>query len=93
MKIEELNVKFQLPGCQSLKEKRGRLAGLRDRFGRQPHIAVCESGFPDEIQKAHWTFLILGQEQRLIDQTISAIEQFLNENIDARVTEITRERL
>lgn len=93
MKIEELTVKFQLPGCQSLKEKRGRLAGLRDRFGRQSNIAVGESGFQDEIQKAQWTFLVLGQDQRIVDQTLSAIEQYLNEGIDARVTEITRVKL
>ncbi|MEE4283615.1 MAG: DUF503 family protein [Pseudomonadales bacterium] len=43
MNIACLTIVFHLHGCQSLKDKRQRLAGLRDRFGKQTQVAVCES--------------------------------------------------
>ncbi|MFK7916113.1 MAG: DUF503 family protein, partial [Pseudomonadales bacterium] len=44
MKTVALQVRFVLHGCRSLKDKRKRLRGLRDRFGKQTGLAVCESG-------------------------------------------------
>ena len=34
--IAVLRLRFHLEGCGSLKDKRQRLCGLRDRFGRLP---------------------------------------------------------
>ena len=46
-----LELEFHIPGCKSLKEKRGRLAGMRDRFGRLTNVAVCESAFADVLRR------------------------------------------
>jgi uncharacterized protein YlxP (DUF503 family) len=43
--VRLLTVNFYLGGCRSLKEKRQRLKGMRERFGRTFNVAVCESDY------------------------------------------------
>jgi hypothetical protein len=82
-----------LPGCRSLKDKRQRLAGLRDRFGRQPNVAVCESDFADAHQRAEWSFVATGHSGVLVEQTLADIEQRILESVDAEVLSFAREML
>lgn len=93
MKIEEYSVLLYLPDCPSLKEKRHRTQGLRDHFGRQPQIAVCESGEQDNPEKALWSFVLVANDQAAIDQSISRIDQYLNENVQGMVIDQQRTRL
>jgi hypothetical protein len=85
MHIGVLTLVFQLEGCASLKEKRQRLGGLRDRFGRQPNIAVCESSEQDALQRAQWSFVAVAGSKPLVDQLLAAVESFVAEFVDARV--------
>uniref|UniRef100_UPI0025BD1F44 DUF503 family protein n=1 Tax=Halomonas sp. TaxID=1486246 RepID=UPI0025BD1F44 len=55
MHIGILTLHISLPGCQSLKEKRQRMGGLHERFGRNPAVAVCESGEHDRLEASEWT--------------------------------------
>jgi len=56
MHIGALTLKFSLPGCTSLKEKRQRMRGMHERFGRNPSVAVCESADRDKLSSIHWNF-------------------------------------
>jgi uncharacterized protein YlxP (DUF503 family) len=91
MQIGVLRVSFVLPGCRSLKEKRQRLGGLRERYGRQVNVAVCESNFQDMHDRSEWTFVAVAQTSRLIDQTLVDIEQRIIETVDATISGIVRE--
>jgi uncharacterized protein YlxP (DUF503 family) len=91
MLIGLLRASFVLPGCRSLKEKRQRLGGLRERFGRQVNVAVCESNFQDIHDRAEWSFVAVALTSRLIEQTLSDIEQRIVETVDANVAEFVRE--
>ncbi len=91
MKIGVLTLTFHLPGCRSLKEKRKRLSGLRDRFGRSTAVAVCESGLQDVHQRAEWTFVAVGQNAAMVDRALADIEQKVELNGDANLTDVTRE--
>lgn len=93
MLIGLLRVSFVLPGCRSLKEKRQRLGGLRERFGRQVNVAVCESNFQDIHDRAEWSFVAVALTSRLVEQTLSDIEQRIVETVDANVAEFARELL
>lgn len=93
MRIGVLTVTFSLPGCRSLKEKRQRLGGLRDRFGRQTNVAVCESAHADAHQQAQWSFVAAAQSIHLIDQTLNELEQKILESVDAQVLNMVRERM
>ena len=82
---------FHLPGCASLKEKRGRIGGVRDHVGRQTNVAVCESDFADSLQRAQWSFVVAAREARLVSQVLDAIERDVVQRVDAVVTRRQRE--
>lgn len=92
MHIVELAVTFQLPGCDSLKEKRRRLRSLADRFGRDNHTAVCESGFHDHWGRAEWRFLVIGNAMPAIERQCQRIEEHCH-GLDAYITDLQRENL
>jgi uncharacterized protein YlxP (DUF503 family) len=90
MQIGVLTLTFHLPGCRSLKEKRQRLGGLRDRFGRNTMVGVCESGLQDAHQRAEWTFVAVGQNTAFVERTFADIEQKVELNGDANLTDVAR---
>ena len=91
MQIGVLRVSFALPGCRSLKEKRQRLGGLRERFGKQVNVAACESNFQDIHDRAEWSFVAVALTGKLIDQTLTDVEQRIIETVDATISGIERE--
>lgn len=93
MHIAVLTVTIALPGCRSLKEKRQRMGGLHERFGRQPAVAVCESGELDRHEASEWTFVVVGNSSRDVTALCSDIEDKLQRTVDGRVLEATREFL
>lgn len=88
MVIMVMVVDFHLVGCRSLKEKRHRLSGLRDRFGKQSNVAVCESAYHDLHQQAQWAFVAVGVSRRKIEQTLASIEQALGSTVDAVIIRV-----
>ena len=90
MHIGKLIFRFRFAGCQSLKEKRGRMRGLRDRFGKNPMLSVCEMGSADSHQFSEWVFLACSLERSLIDKNFSQIEDFVSGSMDVEVIDIKR---
>lgn len=93
MHIAILTMTFQLPGCQSLKEKRGRLRKLKERFGRLSYLAVSESAYHDAWDRSQWVFVAIGREKGQIDRAFSSIETFANEQLDVIIVDVQREWL
>ena len=87
MVIVMMVVDFHLPGCRSLKEKRHRLMRIRDRFGKQSNVAICESDYHDVHHQAQWSFVAVGFDRKKVDQTLTEIELFLENGLDALMTE------
>ncbi len=77
MNIGILTLRFHLEGCQSLKEKRSRLSGIRDRFGKTPNIAICESGLQDKLQSAQWTYLAMAADKKVVEGSLAKIEEYI----------------
>ena len=92
MKIECIEVEFHLEGCDSLKEKRARFHGMRERIGKRQGVAVAESAHQDSLRLAGWTFVVLAQNQQLVDQIWAEIEADLL-RIDAPIVRVERQRL
>ena len=92
MPVIALTLRFQLPGCRSLKEKRGRLRRLADHFGRDPNIAVHESALHDQWLRAEWTFVVVGGDRRVLDARRAAIENYCHQ-LDAYVTDCQYDEL
>ncbi len=77
MQLQMLTVEFRFSGCGSLKEKRGRLSGLKDRLGKVPSIALAESGFQDTHDRSAWTLILLAPNSRMLDQLQAKAEASL----------------
>ncbi|MEH6544477.1 MAG: DUF503 domain-containing protein [Porticoccaceae bacterium] len=93
MKLLCLTLDFRLPACRSLKEKRRRLNGLKDKFGSNPNIAVSESDFHDMHDHARWSFVIVGENSRIIDAQKEQVQEYANAIIDGFVTRCDAEYL
>ena len=91
MHIAILTVTFSLPGCGSLKEKRQRVGGLHQRFGKNPAVAVCESGERDKHDASEWTFVIAMTNKREVESLCGQIEDKLQGSVDGRIMNIEKE--
>lgn len=90
MAIIQLIVHFQLPACRSLKEKRQRLGGLRQRFGKLEHVAVTESGLQNAVDCGEWTFVVVGSDRTLAQAQCARLENALHESVDGFICKIER---
>ena len=88
-----MTVEFQLPGCGSLKDKRKRLRGLKDRFGKIGNLAVTESDLHDVHQRAQWSFVVIGRDSTGLEQTLDTVENFVLSQLDAVVVASERQSL
>lgn len=93
MRILRLTIAFQLPACRSLKDKRRRLQGLRDRFGSKPNVAASESAWHDSHDRAQWTFVVVGESQAVLEATQESILSYARQYLDAVVIDSAREYL
>lgn len=93
MNVRLLTVDFYLGGCRSLKEKRQRLKGLRDRFGRAANVAVCESDYQDVLQRAQWSFVATAASGDVAERTLAEILQSIQLSVDAELINVHRETL
>ncbi len=93
MHIGLMTITFSLPGCSSLKEKRQRIGGMHERFGRNPAVAVCESGERDRHDASEWSFVVVADSNSKIDSLCSQIEDKIERVVDGRMINVTRETL
>ncbi|WP_313596821.1 DUF503 domain-containing protein [Psychrobacter sanguinis] len=91
MHIGILTLTFSLPGCGSLKEKRMRMGGLHERFGRNPAVAVSESGERNRYDASEWTFVVVGLSKREVESEFSQIEDKIQRVVEARIMDVRRE--
>jgi len=91
--VRLLIVDFRLGGCRSLKEKRQRLKGLRERFGKATNVAVCESAFQDVLQRAQWSFVATAASGDVAERALSDILQALQFSVDAELIGVQQESL
>jgi len=93
MIIAILTLTISLPGCRSKKEKRQRVGGLHERFGRNPAVAVCESGDRNELQSAQWSFVVAAASRREAESICSGIEDKIQRAVDGRLLDVEVEFL
>ncbi|MCY3813247.1 MAG: DUF503 family protein [Gammaproteobacteria bacterium] len=93
MHIGVLDLDFHLPGCASLKEKRRRLARLRDKFGRVSNLAICESDHQDSRQRARWSVIAVAADAVVVEQSLANVERWAAESVDATIVGVDRELL
>ena len=88
MRVAVLKAGFYLHGCASLKDKRRRLSKLRDKFGKQTNLAVCESNYADVHQRGEWSFVATADSDVVVQQTLSDVERYLGMSLDAKLVDV-----
>lgn len=83
--LKAVTVHLRLAGCRSLKEKRGRLGGLRDRLGKNPNIALCQSHFQNKHDEAEWVFALLASDSQQAQQLLALLEKTILETVDGEI--------
>ena len=91
MHIGVLALDFHLAGCRSLKEKRRRLARLRDKFGRVANLAVCESAFQDSHRRSRWSVVAVAGDAKVVAASLAEVERWAAESVDATLVDVGRE--
>ncbi len=93
MYMSLLTLKFQLHGCDSLKDKRQRLRGLKDKFGRTGNLAICESGALDSKREAEFSACCIANDKSTINGILDAVVLHCSTSIDAELVADSREWL
>lgn len=88
-----MTIDFRLGGCRSLKEKRQRLKGMRERFGKAPNVAVCESDFQDVLQRAQWSFIATAANGDVAEKSLNEILSSIELSVDAELIGVEQETL
>jgi len=77
MPIATLTLELHLPGCTTLKEKRGRLKPLISALRKEFNVAVAEMGHHDHHQMATLGIVTLGNDARTLDQFLAVIPRWI----------------
>lgn len=80
-----LTLMFRLEGCYSLKEKRRRLSGIRERHGKATNLAICETEYHDNPNQAQWTFVAIANDRNVVLNTLDKLEAKLDSEVDAQI--------
>ena len=68
---------LHLPGCQSLKDKRGVLKPLTVGLRRTLNVSVAETGHQDMWQRAEIACAAIGSARNVVDETLRAADRLV----------------
>lgn len=80
MTIGVLTLQLQLPGCKSLKEKRGRLIPLITRLHREFNISVAEINRQDVWDEAIIGCVMISNAHQFSERSLQTIIHWLTKN-------------
>lgn len=78
--IAVLTLHLRLPGCTSLKEKRGRLQPFLHRLRREFNLSVAELDFQDAHQQALVGCAMLGNDAAFLQAAMQQVVHWAESN-------------
>jgi uncharacterized protein YlxP (DUF503 family) len=78
--IGVLNIHLRLPGCSSLKEKRGRLKPLLARLGRRFNVSTAEMDLQDKWQEAVIACGMVGNDAAFLQSALQTVRKWVEAN-------------
>jgi uncharacterized protein YlxP (DUF503 family) len=75
-----LTLHLGIPGCASLKEKRGRLKPLLARLHRQFNVSAAEMGSQDKWQETIVCCGMVGNDRVHLEQSLQSIVHWVESN-------------
>jgi uncharacterized protein YlxP (DUF503 family) len=80
MLIASLTIHLHLPGCASLKEKRGRIKPLMAHLQREFNLSVAEMDLQDTWQQAVIGCAMIGNEQTHLESAMHTVMRWVDAN-------------
>jgi uncharacterized protein YlxP (DUF503 family) len=80
MALGILTLHLRLPGCTSLKEKRGRLKPLLARLHREFNISVAEMDRQDQWREAVITCAVVGNDAAHLQRSLQTISAWVKKD-------------
>ena len=77
MPVSSLVVTFSIPGCRSLKEKRGRIRPIIARLHREFNLSVAEIDHQDAWQRCTLGCAIISDDAVFNHQVLQKASQFI----------------
>ena len=78
MRIGIVTATINIPGAQSLKDKRSVVRRLKDRACQRMNVSVAEVDEQDRWQIAEMAFVTVAATHEIVQQRISEIDRFLH---------------
>ena len=78
---------LHLPGCHSLKEKRGVLKPLTIGLRRSLNVSVAETDHQDLWQRAEIACAAVGTDRSVVEETLRAADRMVEESDGARIVD------
>ena len=84
---------LHLPGCHSLKDKRGTLKPLTAALRQQLNVSVAETGHQDLWQRAEIACAAVGSDRRIVEETLRAADELIARADGMRIIDTVTEVL
>ena len=78
--IATLTVHFHIPGCGSLKEKRGRIKPLMNRLRREFNVSVAEMGLNDKWTESIVACAMIGNDAAFLQSALETVNRWIADN-------------
>ncbi len=78
--IATLTIHLHLPGCASLKEKRGRIKPLISRLHREFNVSVAEMDLQDTWREAVITCAMVNSDRVVLQQSLQSVAKWVEGN-------------
>ena len=75
-----LTLHLHLPGCNSLKEKRGRLKPLLARLHKEFNLSVAEMDLQDKWRETVIACAMVGNNRVHLEQSLQAVAHWVDNN-------------
>ena len=82
---------LHLPGCHSLKDKRGVLKPLTAALRRSFNVSVAETGHQDLWQRAEIACACVGTTRPVVEEVLRAADRAVEETDGVRIVDIVTE--
>jgi uncharacterized protein YlxP (DUF503 family) len=78
---------LHLPGCHSLKEKRGVLKPLTIGLRRTLNVSVAETDHQDAWQRAEIACAVVGSARNVVEEVLRAADRMVEESDGVRIVD------
>ena len=78
--LATLTIHLHLPGCASLKEKRGRIKPFMARLQREFNLSVAEMDLQDQWQQAIIGCVMIGNQAAYLDSAMQTVKRWVEAN-------------